>query len=576
MATSFNQVAIGAADRKDDVIRVELWRTVSAVGNWMAILRNTDGQYNGVFDVQDQFLIDVDAPAATLMQGRVDGPDAVMLRGRDLESDWDEYTIIRGVDQAQDLLFHNDFEHFYPDTAQQVKAVWNDVINIQLAAATNITYAPPVGATPIVGAFEFREGTSVLTATQELFRRAGFIFYVDDVLAFQSGAPGFSASAEILTSVAGDANNNILDIVDFVEREGDKHYNYIRLYGKNPMFDGYTEYNVIGAPWLVGWHPWQLVLAGQMANDTNTVRVGSYSIVAWNNNPVNQHVRLYYTLPYYNYTAFDFTSGELGVWCLYDDTAGDPGAPGAGSMGAGAVNLYVRLTDGAARTGDYYGTSTVLYRGDWGYCTFPLGEGGDSVAGAPNQWFLSNPAFDWSDIRDIYFSVRPAGGFAAANYPSHVYLDGISMPEPCIAVTQNAAQQLIYLRRPYVDYFTDIRTQNALDTKAIQFLTQHESTLIDKVKLVTEGNINLRYAGQSVTVNIPSLGLNNAVMYMTQIHHIIEPYSDVSDGFGFDWITEIEAVPTSGVGYDMSRLRIGPSYSAKQLAARIATGQKNK
>ena len=114
MATEFTQVAIGGADRRADVLRVELWRTVSAVGNWVATLRNINGAYNGVFDVQDQFVIDVDALAATLMQGRVDGPECVMPRGNDLESDWDEYVIIRGVDQAQDLLFHNDFEYLYP------------------------------------------------------------------------------------------------------------------------------------------------------------------------------------------------------------------------------------------------------------------------------------------------------------------------------------------------------------------------------------------------------------------------------------------------------------------------------
>lgn len=570
MVTIFDQVAIGGADRKANVLRVELWRTVSAVGNWMAVLKNTSGTYNGVFDVQDQFLIDVNAPAATLMQGRVDGPDCVMPRGVDRESDWDEYIILRGVDQAQDLLFHNDFEYLYPDTAQQVKAVWNDVINVQLT--TNITYAPPVGATPVVGAFEFREGTNFLASTQELFRRAGFIWYVDDTLAFQSGAPGFSASGVILESTAGGVNNNILDMVDLTERDGDKHYNYIKLYGKNPMFDGYTEQNI---------GDWTAAPAGQLADDTGTVRVGTYSNVVWNNNPVNTHISLYYTLPLNNYTSFDFTKGEIGVWAYYDDTAGAPGAPGAGTMGAGGgwpnpIALWLRITDGAARTAEYFGRSTVLYRGAWGYCTFPLGEDGGPVAAAIDEWFLSAAAFDWSDIRAMWFRVRPAGGFAAANYPSHLYLDGLSIPEPCIAVQQNAGAQAAYRFRPYVDYYPQIGTQNALDTIATSLLTQHESTAIDKVKITTEGNIALRYAGQSVTVNVPALGLNNAVMYMTSIHHIIEPYTDVSDGFGFDWITEIEAVPTSGVEYDMNRLRIGSAFSSTQRNERLGTGLRNK
>lgn len=564
MSTVFSQVAIGGADRRDDVIRVELWRTVSSVGNWMAILRNTNGVYNGVFDVQDQFLIDVNALGATLMQGRVDGPEAVTLRGRDLESDWDEYAIIRGVDQAQDLLFHNDFEQLYPNTAQFLHQVWNDVINIQLAGATNITYVPP-GVSPAVGAVEFREGTSFLATTQELFRRAGFIFYVDDVLAFQSGAPGFSASAQILTSVAGGAGNNILDIVDLTERDGDKHYNYVRLYGKNPMFDGYTEQNAAS---------WTFTPLGQGLDDVANVMVGGYSQVVYNNNPCNTNLDHTLTCPIFNYTTWDFNKGEIGIWGYYDNNAGAPGTPGAGGAPASYM-VECSLRDNLGQIARYYGQSTLLYRDNWGYCSFPLGERFQSgVANVQDQWCLLLGAFDWGNVDQISFMIPRSG--IGANFPSHFYIDSITIPEPCISVVQNAGAQAIYRRRPYIDYFQHIRTQNALDEKAAQLLTQHESTLIDKVKLVTEGNIALRYAGQSVTVNVPALGLNNAVMYMTQIHHIIEPYSDVSDGFGFDWITEVEAIPTSGVGYDMSRLRLGSVYSPTQVGSRIGTGVSNK
>ena len=587
MSTEITTINIGTADRSNDVLRVELWRTVSAVGNWVAYLRNTDGQFNGVFDVQDQFLLNVDGPANTLMQGRVDGP-AVTIRGQDSESDWDEYAIIKGVDQAQDLLFHNDFDYDYPDVeaaTQTAQYVFNDVINTQLAGLTNITYANTMpDVTPVVGSIEFREGTNFLATTQDLFRRAGYIFYVDDVLAFQSGVPAlaFNPTGVTLNSVAGSANNNILDIVDLQERDGDKHYNYIKFYGKNPMFDGYTEGNAAS---------WTALPAGQLADALITVERGMYSILVWNNNPVDTHISLVYTLPQNNYTSFDFTKGELGIWAYYDDTAGAPGTPGAGSMGAGGPGgvwpwnvptcLWVRLTDGAARTAEYFGTSTMMYRGVWGWCSFPLGQNGGAVASAQNVWFLSNPAFDWSDITAMWFRVRPGGGFAAANYPSHLYLDGITMPEPCIAVAENVPAQQTgalggYRRRPYVGYRQHLNTQNSLNLDADKFLAQVESTSINKVSLVTEGNLALRYAGQSVTVNIPSLGLNSEVMYITQLHHIIEPYKDVSSGFGFDWITEVDAVPISGVAYDMGRLKSTGFMSASQAAASIGTGARVK
>ena len=95
MATQFTDVTIGGTDYKHDVVHAELWRTVSSIGNWMVVLRNIDGTYNGVFDVQDDFQIDVDGN--TLMEGRLDGPNAVTLRGRDFESDWDEQNNISVV-----------------------------------------------------------------------------------------------------------------------------------------------------------------------------------------------------------------------------------------------------------------------------------------------------------------------------------------------------------------------------------------------------------------------------------------------------------------------------------------------
>ena len=569
MATVISQLAIGAADRKADALRVELWRTVSSVGTWIAYLRNTGGQYNGVFDVQDQFLVDINGLANTLMQGRVDGP-AVTLRGQDSESDWDEYVILKGVDQTQDLLFHNDFDYSYPDAetaAQTLHSVWNNVINIRLAGLTNITYVPPA-FTPAVGSIEFKEGTNFLATTQELFSRAGYIFYVDDTLAFRSGAPGFSASGVILNSVAGLVTNNIVDVVDLQERDGDKHYNYVKFYGKNPMFDGYTEYN---SP------SWTFTPAGNGLDDTGTVRVGSYSQVSYNTNAgamVDTYHR--YTLPNNNHTSLDFTKGELGVWARYDNDAGAPGTPQAGDRVNGTPGfpndcwLWVRLTDGAARTADYFGDSTRLYIDNWGWCSFPLGERGGNVALLANTWFLSNPAFDWSNITAMWFHLYEGG--ASVTFESHLYLDGITMPEPCIAVSQNLVAQGTYRRRPYVDYLQHINTQNALVESSAQFLAQVESTSINKVSLVAEGNLALRYAGQSITVNIPLLGLNSEVMYVTQLHHIIEPYKDVSGGFGLDWITEIEAVPTSGVAYDMSRLRGGSMNSSRQEAARAGTG----
>ncbi|GAH03652.1 unnamed protein product, partial [marine sediment metagenome] len=129
---------------------------------------------------------------------------------------------------------------------------------------------------------------------------------------------------------------------------------------------------------------------------------------------------------------------------------------------------------------------------------------------------------------------------------------GINNP---MLAAQAAASQVAYLRRPLPVNAPYIRHQLTFEYKADQLLAHHLSSGIDLIKFTTPGDQRLRYAGQTVTVNIPQLGLYNALFYMTMIHHIIEPYFDVSEGYGFDWVTEVEAVPINGVTYDMGRLR---------------------
>jgi len=112
--TTFSAFRIGGVDRRTHLLRVETWRIVNGVGTWKAVLRNPGGIYTaGVggfagFDVQNSMIVSANGALNVLMTGVVDGP-AVTLTGRDLESDWDEYIELRGVDLAQDLLFHNDF-----------------------------------------------------------------------------------------------------------------------------------------------------------------------------------------------------------------------------------------------------------------------------------------------------------------------------------------------------------------------------------------------------------------------------------------------------------------------------------
>jgi hypothetical protein len=576
--TSWDLVLIDGKERKSDALRLEIDRTVNGVGTWSLILRNTAGKYNAIlppgppnppnldaFDVQYSLTVQVDSPPHAILGGRIDGP-AVKLRGRDLESIWDEYVILNGVDMNQDLLFHNDFDADYPNTSQLLDDVMDDVFNTKLAGLTNILYTP-VGGTPPVGSIEFREGASFLTQIQELHKRAGYVFYVDDGLQFRSGAPGFSGTGVVLYSSPG--VSNIIDVVDYQERDGDKHYNYVKLYGKNPMFDGWTELNASSWTQLPGLGL-PAIINIDRTTYPNNVKVGEYSQVACNINPLEVEIGHILTCTIFHYTSWNFSKGEIGIWAKYDNIAAAPGAPAAGSAGS-PLNVECKLTDILGNIVTYWGSSTMLYEGEWGYCTFPLGEQfSSSIIGVQDSWCAIGAIFDWDQVVKIQFKLPRStlGG----NIPSHFYIDGISLPIPCISIIENPAQQAIYRRRPYVDSWSHIRTQNALDNAAAILLPQMDSTAVSSVKLVTPGDYRLRYAGQSFDLDIPALGINSEIFYITQLHHIIEPQSDVSNGYGFDWVTEITACPTSGMTYDMSRLRTGPAYSATQMAMRGGVG----
>jgi len=468
----------------------------------------------------------------------------------------------------QDLLFHNDFEYFYPDDTQQLHAVVNDIINTP-RITTNITYAAP-GASPVVGACEFREGTSFLGTLQEIYQRAGWLFYVDDALALQDGTPGFDAAGVTLESTAGDADSNLIKAVLLRERDGDKLYNYIKLYGKNPMFDGYTEQNAAS---------WTALPAGNILDDAATVRVGTYSQVVYNTNAGARSVlRHNLALPVFSYLAgeWDFSKGEIGCWGYYDNNAGAPGNPQAGVAPANEM-VEIRLIDNAGALALYYGASTKLYIGEWGWVSAPLGEAYDSTGViVPNEWcVIAGPGnFNWNDVRSFWFQMPRSN--LAASQPAHLYIDGITLPIPCIAVAQDAVSQGAYRTRPYVDTYSHIQVQNALQQQADILIDHHKDSDITRLHMITPGNINLHYAGQTIDVDIPSMGINTQVYYMTEIHHIIEPYVDVSEGYGFDWITEVEAVPTSGETYTKTRLRDGPAYGSYERVSRAGTAIREK
>jgi len=506
------------------------------------------------------------------MRGRVDGP-AVFLQGSDVEDTWDEYAIVSGYSQGQDLLFHNDFEQLYPDPTQTLDAVLLDVINVQLAGLTNIFYAG-LGGTPAVGAIEFRMGSGFLSTLQELFQRAEYLFYVDDTLIMRIGAPGFNNSGITARCTAGGANNNIIGTVNFQRRDGDKLYNKIYVYGKTPQFDAYTEHTASRWGATAAVPAWILsddaVIKAPITGNDASVRMDNAA-------PPGGACGFTLDFSQMGQDEVDMSSGQIGFWWRYAGAA-------SGARACARVTLLDNLTNqinfysgnsipggGVASTVN----STRTYRGVWGWCTVPVGY--DVETGAPTVpdtwWTYPAGGFNWNRVTDIAVGYQTFAG----DTPDEMEIDGLELPFPAVGFAEDAIiSQPAYRIRPLVVNAPYYRSQLTLEWKANQLLTHHKDSGIDLLKFTMAGAIGLRYAGQTITVNIPELGLNNSLFYMSNIHHIIEPYVDVSEGYGFDWVTEIEAVPINSVAYDMGRLRDGALYSATQLGTGSGVGQRTK
>ncbi len=398
MATTITKFNVGGVDRRTHLLRFEIDRTINSVGTWAAFLRNPGGVYNGVFDVQNR--VEFAPDTHDLFYGYIDGP-AVELMGKDIESDWDEYITLRGVDSAQDLLFHNDFAYDYHTAAQDLDDILDDVFNTRIdvfPSSSPIWYTPKAG-TLSPGSFEFRAGSSFLTQLQELMRQTvvPYLFYVDDVSfelkTGQAIAGVAPASGVIARTSAGDTTSNIIDQVKFQERDGDKLYNYINLYTKSPQQDAYTEENA--ASWAVS----PIGSTDGLLDNAITTLGGKsqWSIVAYNQNPVFLSIGLQLDIPVpnplFNYNSWDLTEGEIGVWIKYDNTAGAPGTPGAGSAPLNE-NLWCTLTDTAGSVASYYGDSTRVECGLWGYCTIPVGRNvSTGLLAAVNEWIITAGLF---------------------------------------------------------------------------------------------------------------------------------------------------------------------------------------
>ena len=321
--------------------------------------------------------------------------------------------------------------------------------------------------------FEKKEGTSLLSFLQELHRSVDCVFYVDDSGYFKSKSLGLIEDSGVTL------NRSLLTgEVRFRRQSADKLYNWVKVVGKNPQFDAYTELNA--ESWGSNFTP---------EDDTTDKRVGSASVKSTRTSGTTPpYLELDFSQAggLFNYTSLDLTKGEIGCWVKYS---------GASAQSPKAIRF--QISDGSNTINFYSGNvslaitsqinRTQAYSGYWSWVTAPVGVQPDTNVNWCDHWWPMplEGDFDWSHVESIRISYEQA---SAADYPDSFWIDGLTLPVPAIAIAEEGSYGTANERRELVTSRTDLRSQKALQRAADTLLAQHQNPQIDAMKGVFAGN----------------------------------------------------------------------------------------
>jgi len=534
--TTISKLEINGIERKTDHTGdIRITRRMSAVGDMAFYLDNTDGTYDDLISAEHD-PVELWLDGAQFFYGHVSKVDTV---GRDDKGRWEKLAYVQASDQAEELTFQDDFERSYSVLGQKLDDVLDDVFN-NGPTFYHITYVQGSCPDLEVGFHEKKEGSSLISFLQELHRDVDCVFYVNDSGAFQSKSlPGLTSSGVTLS------RSNLIGELRYHRQDAMKLYNYIKLYGKNPMFDGYTEGEA--SSWEADG------MEEHISNEATKKMVGHYSVKF--DNTVHESVSpgLQLVAPVFNYDSFDLSKGPLSAWFMYEgDDAEDTRA------------VRVQLKDGVNTINFYSGdvslaiysviNQTKLVKDRWCGIEAPIGKDPTTSVNYCDQWWPTPLAgeFDWAHVTEIGFSYESKD---ANDVPDAIYLDGLVLPCPCIAIASAGGFSTVKQRRPFSGTRADLRSQSAVQRAADTMLLQHQSPAIESIIGDFSGDAGLRYGGLSIVADF-DMDITNQNFYATQIDHVIAPYEDV--GKGWAHVMRVGACVLGARAYDLGRLGSQP------------------
>ncbi len=598
--TTLSELSINGTDRKSDHFSpIKITRRMNAVGDIEFLLDNDAGTYDSLIDPEHD-PIEVDINSNRIFYGHVYDADHI---AEDKQSRFKKFVKVSGRDQAEELLFFDDFEYEWTDPDTTIQDVLDDIFNNLGLTFYHIQYSP-VGSTTI-GAVEKKDGQSLLAFLQEIHKNAGYCFYVSDLASGYKGDFVSKALASLNSTGVTLSRTNLVGDALIRKKTGAKLYNYIKLYGKNPQFDAWTEFTASN---------WDSD-GSSLADETSHIRVGKASIKA-TSLVSGDKFTLDFASTLFNYTSLNLAKGDFGLWTFYQ---GDPSP---------SNTWRLILQDVYGKEIHYEGVRTTIYENYWGWISGPIGislEKGASIgsdkwfpvwdkvtsadftslaidadngsgravltaaSGTPfNTWEAGDTiiiwnaedtgnngvyviysvtstvltlttalaqdnaedtsieidrSFDWEHIEVV--SVQTEG------QPDFALIDGLTLPVAPLSIYSQVSYSDTDPKRALVLQRPDITTQNALDKLTAKLYDAHKDGSINLVKAQMKGNTSLVYGGTTLTVNIANL-VSSDTYYINELTHVICPRMNM--GYGHDFLTSIEAVKVDSVAYDLMRL----------------------
>ena len=254
-------------------------------------------------------------------------------------------------------------------------------------------------------------------------------------------------------------------------------------------------------------------------NELSQVMVGKGSVRSYAEEGEN---RLYILFPKYNYDYLDFsgiTADRVGCWVRV--VCSDPRG-----------NFILTDTDGNVIISDSTNSKTPIYNGEWRFWECPVGAR-VGIDGPDDEWdYFAGTSFNWK-VKKIAVSV---GG---VNQCTDLIIDGLGLPNiRAKAIKMDAPSQANYRKRMHAETRTDLASQKALEEYAETILARRKDPS-QSLEVTVAGNTDLKYAGQTLTVNAPSSGINSQVYRIVSLHHV---FADGAWKDGSRHVTELRLI----------------------------------